>query len=207
MSPSPSGSMRSLPHRSTLTLLGALLLLGACDDAHLTEPRVHAHEADGRLWVAVAPPEAGAEGGVRGGHSVTSLVRRLEALERWRHHAAGSGVMEGLDPEFDRARLDVAAAAVAGGRALSAEAHDEAAAHLAAGMEAARAVAPRAVAARVIDRAEERLALLDAATDEADRALRLLRGARLALEERDDPRALRRALYALQLAEAALSDG
>jgi hypothetical protein len=200
--------MSELRRRLRLVLAGGLLLpLVACDDAALTEPAAYAHEADGRVWVAVAPPQAAPPGAARGGQGVTTLVRELDALERWRHSAAAAGVGEGLDPEFDRARRGVAVSVAAAGRALREADHESAAAHLASGRAAAEQVAPRAVAARVIERAERRMEELGAGGVEAERALRLLRGARLALEESDDPRALRRALYALQVAQAALSDG
>jgi hypothetical protein len=62
-------------------------------------------------------------------------------------------------------------------------------------------MAPAAVADRLLVHAESRLAERAAGDADAERALRLLRHAREALADGDEVRALRRALYALQLAD------
>lgn len=198
--------MRLLARPTVPVLLLLLAVPAACADARLTEPRVFAHEADGRLWVAVTRPEPFPQGEIDGRVAPSHLALGLDALDDWVQRAARSAVGEGLDPAFDRARAEVAAAARAGRGAMRQGDHLEAVRYLAAGGAAADEVAPAAVAARVIDRAEIRLRALPSGGDGSERALRLLRAARLALQERDDPRALRRALYALQVAEAALAD-
>lgn len=64
-----------------------------------------------------------------------------------------------------------------------------------------RSLAPDAVATRALVSAERRLAARPVGGSDADRAVRLLRHARVALSQGDQVRAFRRALYALQLVE------
>lgn len=117
-------------------------------------------------------------------------TRRAEAEVDFQHH-----------PELERAVGDVHSAREAAARLLARGDTAAAVIHLVEGAERVREQAPAAVALRVLDRVEARIRG-EAEDDPAlERALRLFRGARQALVTGDSRRALRRALYALQLAE------
>lgn len=128
------------------------------------------------------------------------LDRALEAIDLWlrrvdsevelgRFHALSDAV-----EEVNAARSDAV-------HALAAADTAAAVLHIASAAETIRGQSPSAVALRVLERAEERLLRHPQRSREIDRALHLVHTSREALLSGDPVRALRRALYALQLAE------
>lgn len=86
-------------------------------------------------------------------------------------------------------------------RLLDEDREEEALADVLRGSDALRTVGPQGVAEMLIGRADRRLDEVRETADEVDvaRADRLLRGARIALEDEDWSRAVRRAYYACQV--------
>jgi hypothetical protein len=128
------------------------------------------------------------------------LLTALAALDVWCDKA--DGVVEW--GQF--AEMRAAADAVRSRRTAAAEALERgdtsaAAVDLAIAGGVVSSMAPAAVASRLLVHAEQRLVERAASEADAARALRLLRHAREALANGDEVRALRRALYALQLAD------
>lgn len=129
------------------------------------------------------------------------LVRSLDALERWEQNAA-TRLESGRYPELERAVAEVAGLRDAA-RALLARGDTAAAVvQLARAAERVRYETPAAVALRLVAAAEARIDSAAAPTERMRRARRLLRGAREGMATGDHARALRRAVYALQLLEA-----
>lgn len=128
------------------------------------------------------------------------LDRSLEAIDLWLRRAR-SEVDLGRFPVLAGAVEEVSAARSRAVRGLAAGDTSSAVLHIATGAEAIRDQSPAAVALRVLERAEERLRRHPQQSREIDRALHLVYTSREALLSGDPGRALRRALYALQLAE------
>jgi hypothetical protein len=136
------------------------------------------------------------------------LASAFTGLDTWRRRAAGE-LETSISPELALATAQVAAEAGAARAALAAGDTLQAMERLAAAAAKAEAHAPPAVALRALERAADNLGRLDPRSVDAARAKHLLATARVALAEGEGSRALRRALYALQLAENArgLPDG
>lgn len=129
------------------------------------------------------------------------LVRSLDALQRWERNAVAR-LESGRHPELERAVTEVAGLRE-GARALLARGDTTAAiVQLARAAERVRKESPAAVALRLVAAAEARIDSAAAPTEPLRRARRLLRGAREGMATGDHTRALRRAVYALQLLEA-----
>jgi hypothetical protein len=128
------------------------------------------------------------------------LITAIGALDTWverAHLARAQGSFEDLEERLVEVKRE---------RSLAREAlelGDTAAAiqRVTAGATLIREQAPASVAARALIRAERRIEALVETDTDAARAVRLLRYSREALANGDPVRALRRALYALQLAE------
>jgi hypothetical protein len=133
---------------------------------------------------------------------VRGVLGPLAALDAWTARAQDR-LRTGLYPELEAAAADVAAEAEAARRALAAGDTMTAVAHLASGTIAARAQSTLGVGLRLLSALEKQLGST-ALRDNANlrRARHLLVGAREGLATGDEMRALRRAVYALQLLEA-----
>lgn len=132
------------------------------------------------------------------------LVRALDALHRWERNAAAR-LESGRYVELELAVAEVAGLRD-GARALLARGDTAAAVvQLARAAERVRHESPAAVALRLVAAAEARIDSSAAPTEPMRRARRLLRGAREGMATGDHARALRRAVYALQLLEAETS--
>ena len=129
-----------------------------------------------------------------------TVLEALAALESWVQRAelrTETGRFPGLDTTSVRVRERRDEA-----RALLAQGDTGAAAvKLAAAAEAAREYAPLAVGLRLVERCEARIDRQGEPTPNLKRARRLLGTAREALAMGDEGRAVKRALYALQLLE------
>jgi hypothetical protein len=133
------------------------------------------------------------------------LLAGLGALDIWSDRASRPLEGEG----FDELRTTVADVRAHRRRAASAMQNGDTLTAVLALTEASRLVnsyAPDLVAARLLARAETRLREHSASHPDAARALRLLRNSREALATGDDERAIRRAFYALQLADQLTSN-
>lgn len=129
------------------------------------------------------------------------LVRSLDALERWEQNAS-TRLESGRYADLERAVVEVAGLRD-GARALLARGDTAAAVvQLAHAAERVRHETPAAVALRLVAAAEARIDSASAPSERMRRARRLLRGAREGMATGDHARALRRAVYALQLLEA-----
>jgi hypothetical protein len=128
------------------------------------------------------------------------VLGMLDALESWSRRAA-ERTETGLFPELQAAAARVSTHRDAA-RALLARGDTNAAAvELERSAQAAREYAPSAVGLRLIARLEERIARETLPTPNLKRAKMLLGTSREALASGDPARAVRRALYALQLVE------
>ncbi len=128
------------------------------------------------------------------------FLRSFGALDAWLARAdaqLGEARLPQLEGAVDAVRADRSAAE----SALSAGDTAAAVIHLATAALKVREYAPSAVALRVLDRATQRLETQSLNDVNTARAKRLLANAREALLERQDTRALQRALYALQIAD------
>jgi len=130
------------------------------------------------------------------------LLGPLAALDAWTERARGR-LETGRYPELAAAVATVVAEAESARGAMAAGDSIAAAGHLARGTVAARRQSPLGVGLRMLAAVEARLGP-PRAQESADlrRARRLLAGAREGLATGDSMRALRRAVYALQLLEA-----
>jgi hypothetical protein len=124
------------------------------------------------------------------------------ALDRWLARVGGSVDM-GVYPEVAVSLRRVAASREIAGHALAAGDTAAALTQFAIAAEAIRSHAPTQVALRVLERSEARLRERQTSGTSMRRALHLVRSAREELTAGDPERALRRALYALQLTENA----
>ncbi len=128
------------------------------------------------------------------------FLRSFGALDAWLARAdaqLGEVRLPQLEEAVDAVRTDRRAAESALGAGDTATA----VIHLATASLKVREYAPSAVALRVLDRATERLEAQALNDVNAARAKRLLANAREALLQRQDTRALQRALHALQIAD------
>lgn len=237
--------------RLSATIPAALTLfaLGACTDLP-SSPTALRILADGRQWVAVAPPErlpdvamwlpyvsGAAEGGgaaaeVGALQAAAERARRegnpgraadlrgralataVRSLSRSPEPAVFESALGALDQWTARARstavaeadaLASAVSAVETGRARAAAAltagdSTAAVAYLGGASEIVREWSPAEVALRVLARAEEAMVSSTRGAASRERVRHLARSARQELVDGDPVRALRRALYALQLA-------
>jgi hypothetical protein len=128
------------------------------------------------------------------------LHRAFSALDEWTDRAR-TAALAGEFPEVSDRMARVLALGVEAREALQRGDTVAALRDLTAAGALVREQAPALVAHRVLARAEERIADLAPRDPEAARALRLLRHSRESLAQGDAVRALRRALYALQLAD------
>lgn len=128
------------------------------------------------------------------------VLEPLAALDAWTDRAR-ERMEHGRYPALDSAAASVAARADSARAALSARDTAAAVRLIARGTVAARGQGPMAVGLRLLASAEARLAAGGAGQNGA-RARRLLAGAREGLAGGDSIRALRRAVYALQLLDA-----
>lgn len=126
----------------------------------------------------------------------------FDAIDRWIDRVAGS-VDTRVYPDVAVSLARVAAAREIADQALAGGDTAVALAQLATAAEAIRSHAPTQVALRVLERSEARLRARDLSGSSMRRALHLVRSAREELTSGDPERALRRALYALQLTENA----
>jgi hypothetical protein len=132
-----------------------------------------------------------------------ALARSFAALERW-SASAGERLESGSYPELRDAveavhrMADSARAGLARGDTATA------AVQLTLAADRVREQAPSAVALRLVAAAEARLATVRDPGENLLRAKRLLRGAREGMVTGDYRRALRRAVYALQIVDAEL---
>jgi hypothetical protein len=129
------------------------------------------------------------------------LTISLAALQQWSDRAAAA-LAHGDFHELAGVVLEVRARRTAAVQALQQGDTAAAVVEIATGSSLVHAQSPEAVAARALLSAERRLASLSLQGADAARATRLLRHARESLAAGDQMRALRRALYALQLAES-----
>jgi len=130
------------------------------------------------------------------------LTMALAGLQQWGETAAAAGAEDLRAPAVEvNDRRAAAAAALERGDTLAAIAE------IVTASAVAHSLAPAAVASRALAEAERTLAARSARDADAARATRLLRNAREALASGDDARAFRRALYALQLADAQTQRG
>ena len=130
----------------------------------------------------------------------------LAALDAWTERARAR-LQSGSYPELQAAADEVAGQAAAARRALSAGDTLQAVAHLASGTVAARRQAPVAVGLRLMGAVQARLGRPQGGeSPNVRRARRLLAGAREGLATGDELRAMRRAMYALQLLETEGTD-
>lgn len=143
--------------------------------------------ADAAAAALAAPPPAGV------------VDRSFDAVERWlagvRSRAPGHDVLD-RDVEVVREAHRAARSTRQAGDTLAAVRH------LAEAAERIRDHAPEAVANRALLRAEALLRADADPTAETERAVHLVRSARHALAVGEPVRAMRRALYAVQLAES-----
>jgi hypothetical protein len=130
------------------------------------------------------------------------LLGVLAALEAWTDRARARLDL-GAHPELSAAAASVAAQAQAARAALAAGDTAAAVRHLSEGTLAAREQSPMGVGLRLLADAEARLQAGAASGATARNARALLLGARAGLASGDSIRALRRAVYALQLLEGA----
>lgn len=128
------------------------------------------------------------------------LLGALAALDTWVGRA-GAALETAELPELAARVAEVRSLRRAADAALQAGDTAGAVVHLVAAAAEIRDQAPAAVVARALAQAEERIHAEGVESPDATRVLRLLRHAREALAQGDNARALRRALYALQLAE------
>jgi hypothetical protein len=126
----------------------------------------------------------------------------IGAIDAWLARVGGS-VDTRVYPEVAVSLRRVAVSRQIAHRALAAGDTSAALAELAMAAEAIRSHAPTQVALRVLERSEARLRERDLSGSSMRRALHLVRSAREELTSGDPERALRRALYALQLADNA----
>jgi|GEM_PF-1349717 len=129
------------------------------------------------------------------------LLASAAALDQWADRAR-LRMETGSYPELAAAAASVSASADAARAALSAGDTSGAVMHLTQGAIAAREHAPLAVGLRLMAAVEARLAAGTSQSAGVRRARHLLADAREGLATGDSLRALRRALYALQLLEA-----
>lgn len=128
------------------------------------------------------------------------LISALGALSTWMQQAstiADQEAFSGLDESMRTVREARAHAT----QALQEGDTIAAAVHLTRAAAAVFQQSPEVIAARALTRAEQRLVREGNESPDAVRAVRLLRHARESLATGDAPKALRRALYALQLVE------
>jgi hypothetical protein len=130
------------------------------------------------------------------------ILGPLAALDSWTERAR-ERLQTGRYPELDAAATVVAAEAAAARQALAAGDTGAAVLHVARGTIAARAQSTLGVGLRLLSAVEQRLGPpRERENANLKRARHLLAGAREGLATGDDMRALRRAVYALQLLEA-----
>jgi hypothetical protein len=172
---------------------------------HVSELRREAEQARqaGRLGVARKLNEQAAR------VAVISLRRMpepavvnsaMEAIDLWLR-GVGTEVDLGRFAALQAAVEDVSTARTRAAHSLAVGDTAAAVLQISNAAETIRDQSPSAVALRALVRAEERLRQDPEPTREIDRALHLVRTSREALLSGDSNRALRRALYALQLAE------
>lgn len=123
----------------------------------------------------------------------------MAALARW-SDAVGEDVDPRVYPEVAASRAVVAEAVAAAETALASGDTASAVLRIADAAAEVRSHTPAAVALRVLGRAESRLRASAPPRPVLERAVHLIRSARHELVDGDPSRALRRALYALQLA-------
>ncbi|WP_420126479.1 hypothetical protein [Longimicrobium sp.] len=130
-----------------------------------------------------------------------ALLASAAALDEWADRARAR-LQTGSYPELSAAVLEVAAQAEAARSRMAAGDTGRAVVHLTRGAIAARGHAPLAVGLRLMGAVETRLAAGVGQTAGVRRARHLLADAREGLATGDSLRALRRAVYALQLLDA-----
>lgn len=131
---------------------------------------------------------------------VRAFPRSFTALDAWLDRAE-TQLAEVSLPQLETAVQAVRTEHGAAERALQAGDTAAAVLHLGTAALRVREYEPSAVALRVLERATQRLEAQSPDDVNAVRARRLLANARAALLERQDTRALQRALYALQIAD------
>ena len=138
----------------------------------------------------------------RAPEAMRGVLAPLAALDAWTDRAR-TRLETGRYPELDAAAAGVSAEAAAARRALAAGDTLTAVTHLASGTLLARRHSTLGVGLRLLAAVEARIGP-EQRDESADlrRARHLLTGAREALSTGDSMRAMRRALYALQLLEA-----
>lgn len=127
------------------------------------------------------------------------LLRAMYAVDFWAARVQAEVALERA-PELAAALEEVKRSRVLAAAQLSSGDTTSAVLHLAAASQKIRSFTPTAVALRVLSRAEEQLRARPARGPAVERALHLLNSSRQELLTGDPRRALRRALYALQLA-------
>lgn len=187
-------------------MLAGPLAVGACDQIP-TGPESYRQIAGGEEWVAIAapaglPPAGWMQGQQAGMGRVEPrvLLNGLSALDRWTTRVALEADLE-ASPALAISHGRVVEARRLATEALAAGDTSAAMLRIQEAAEVIRGHAPPAVALRVLERTEAVLEAKPEGTPGVARALRLLRSARAELEAGEGLPALRRALYALQLAE------
>jgi len=125
----------------------------------------------------------------------------LGALREWEARAA-ERLQAGSYPALETVAAVVAARRAEAEAALARSDARAAVLRLAEGAEAARSASPVAVALRLVERAEQRIDGDPSPSADLKRARLLLRLSREAMATGDQTRAMKRALYALQLIDA-----
>jgi hypothetical protein len=141
---------------------------------------------------------------------VQTLGWALWGLDRWARRVETDVDLRSA-PDIEAASVLVRAHRLAATQSLERGDTSAAVIHLTRGSIVVRGYAPEVVAHRALTHAEALLAAVapqdgDLHDRDRERAVHLLRSSRDALGEGDAPRALRRALYALQLAAASATD-
>jgi hypothetical protein len=192
-----------VPHaRSLLPYLGGDLRAGAAHEvsALLQEAQRARREGDLlRSWELDASAAVLAAATLERSPDGRLVGEAFRGVDRWLRRVETDVELRSV------AELDSAAARVREFRAAAAESLDRgdtltAVAQLTRGAVVIRRFAPEVVSYRALVQAEILLSSSPGPDRDGERAIHLLRSAREALAEGDGPRALRRALYALQLA-------
>ncbi len=185
---------------SELSRVAALaLLFGACGESP-TGPANLVRSVGGTDWVAIPVPDQLPDDSVwRSNPPAEAFLDSFAALSSWTDRVRAEishGEVEALDGVVTSVNRDVEIAAYALEQGDSAVA----ARHLSHAGEVVRSFGPDRVAAALLRRVEDSLASADLDRAYSRRAEHLIRAASDALREGDSMRALRRGLYALQLA-------
>ncbi|HET7276143.1 MAG TPA: hypothetical protein VFI91_13325 [Longimicrobiaceae bacterium] len=193
-----------------LRVLLLALIVSACEDSPVG-PDAVIRTAAGSEWVAIRVPEqlpdlsdweSTPHGQLPPMPEPTVLLHSFSALDSWGERVSEE-VPRGRFPQLDSAVATVEVSTLLAKDALASGDSVGALHQLARAAGAVRTFSPQSVAHNIISRAEQRMAAEQLEGEQADRAGRLFRAARAALDEGDALLALRRGIYALQLAAGA----